>query len=223
MTEVQTQSSVGPPPEKKQKAEIDCQQCGLVKSKYTCPKCSFRTCSLPCVKLHKEANECDGQRKPFESVKKFSQFDDNVSVKDQGFLSSLASAVSGGIRSTNNIVKLAKQEDSVVNNAGRKRAYPEESPIAQLLDSIETQPNEMSFDSKTSFESKTEQETSMAESVQSEEVEENEFLRKHGNGPSDPNSLTHVEKYLISNAGRRRVFLSVDSPAGKILELCNCK
>ncbi|KAK8758939.1 box C/D snoRNA protein 1 isoform X1 [Amblyomma americanum] len=38
-----------------------CLQCGKP-SKYCCPKCSARSCSLPCVKRHKKIGECDGIR-----------------------------------------------------------------------------------------------------------------------------------------------------------------
>uniref|UniRef100_A0A914Z4J4 HIT-type domain-containing protein n=1 Tax=Panagrolaimus superbus TaxID=310955 RepID=A0A914Z4J4_9BILA len=208
MANVGTQSppTIGPPAEKKIKSEIDCQLCGLVKSKYTCPKCSFRTCSLPCVKLHKEANNCDGQRKPFEVVKKFSQFDDNISVKDQEYLNTLKSAVSGGIRSTNNIVKHAKPEEDL----SRKRPYPEESlPLNEEEISLQSDPNETINSHTTNIQ----HEASFAESTPSEEVEENEFLKKHGSGPSDPNVLSHIERYLITSAVRRRIFITINSPA----------
>lgn len=38
-----------------------CEVCG-VKSIYTCPKCSIKTCSLKCSKVHKAELECDGIR-----------------------------------------------------------------------------------------------------------------------------------------------------------------
>ena len=204
------------PPEKKQKCEIDCQQCGLVKSKYTCPKCSFRTCSLPCVKLHKEANNCDGQRKPFEIVKKFSHFNENTSVKDQEYLNTLKSAVSGGIRSTNNIAKFASKK--VDDGETRKRPFPEPSPTKN--ESLLMQSSNSNETIDTTVESNAVEQhevtSSFAESnSQIEEVEENEFLKKHGNGPADPNSLTPIERYLISSAVRRRIFITINSPMGR--------
>jgi len=39
-----------------------CQICKINKWKYTCPKCSIHTCSLPCVKTHKKEFDCDGKR-----------------------------------------------------------------------------------------------------------------------------------------------------------------
>ena len=39
---------------------ILCQICRQNPSKYKCPKCSFRTCSLYCSKAHKKNSNCDG-------------------------------------------------------------------------------------------------------------------------------------------------------------------
>lgn len=38
-----------------------CEICGL-QSKYKCPRCSLRSCSLNCSKAHKEQRGCDGER-----------------------------------------------------------------------------------------------------------------------------------------------------------------
>jgi hypothetical protein len=45
--------------------------------KYTCPRCSARTCSLPCIKVHKSNTGCDGQRDPtkFVTLTEFGQGD----------------------------------------------------------------------------------------------------------------------------------------------------
>ncbi|KAI8883766.1 hypothetical protein K501DRAFT_249096 [Backusella circina FSU 941] len=40
----------------------NCQVCQLTASKYTCPRCSIQTCSLACVKKHKEDTACSGVR-----------------------------------------------------------------------------------------------------------------------------------------------------------------
>jgi hypothetical protein len=39
-------------------------------SKYRCPGCSARTCSLPCYKRHQQWAQCSGQRDPTKFVKK---------------------------------------------------------------------------------------------------------------------------------------------------------
>jgi hypothetical protein len=40
------------------------------KSKYRCPGCSARTCSLSCYKRHQQWAQCSGQRDPTKFVKK---------------------------------------------------------------------------------------------------------------------------------------------------------
>jgi hypothetical protein len=45
--------------------------------KYTCPRCSARTCSLPCIKTHKSSSGCSGIRDPtkFVTLTEFGQGD----------------------------------------------------------------------------------------------------------------------------------------------------
>lgn len=60
--------------------------------KYKCPGCERRTCSLICVKLHKEKFDCNGLlRIPSapESVPKGSKYNEELFVKDYNFLESL--------------------------------------------------------------------------------------------------------------------------------------
>ncbi|KAF6204699.1 hypothetical protein GE061_018860 [Apolygus lucorum] len=40
----------------------DCEVCARAPAKYTCPECEVKSCSLPCVKIHKTELECDGVR-----------------------------------------------------------------------------------------------------------------------------------------------------------------
>ncbi|KAK6515671.1 hypothetical protein TWF506_007987 [Arthrobotrys conoides] len=41
-----------------------CSVCVEAESKYTCPVCTARTCSLVCSKRHKLRSSCEGQRRP---------------------------------------------------------------------------------------------------------------------------------------------------------------
>ena len=41
-----------------------CAICHVNAIKYTCPRCSIHTCSLPCVKRHKQYAQCSGVRNP---------------------------------------------------------------------------------------------------------------------------------------------------------------
>ncbi|XP_052856091.1 box C/D snoRNA protein 1 [Drosophila gunungcola] len=39
-----------------------CEVCAATEARYACPKCEVKTCSLPCVQIHKKELSCDGQR-----------------------------------------------------------------------------------------------------------------------------------------------------------------
>ncbi|KAF2706804.1 hypothetical protein K504DRAFT_470825 [Pleomassaria siparia CBS 279.74] len=47
-----------------------CSICNTTKSKYQCPGCAARTCSLPCYKRHQTRALCTGKRDPTKYVKK---------------------------------------------------------------------------------------------------------------------------------------------------------
>ncbi|PON87069.1 Zinc finger, HIT-type [Trema orientale] len=62
-----------------------CEECKLKASKYKCPGCSFRSCSLPCVKAHKQRTGCTGKRNRTQFVP-LSNFDDNQLLSDYNLL-----------------------------------------------------------------------------------------------------------------------------------------
>ncbi|KAF8403887.1 hypothetical protein HHK36_011993 [Tetracentron sinense] len=62
-----------------------CDECNLNPSKYRCPGCSIRSCSLPCVKVHKQRIGCTGKR-PRTQFVPLSQFNDNLLVSDYNLL-----------------------------------------------------------------------------------------------------------------------------------------
>lgn len=64
--------------------ERKCTQCGKP-SRYCCPKCSARSCSLPCVKQHKRNEECDGIRDKTAYIP-LSDFSDLDLLSDYRFL-----------------------------------------------------------------------------------------------------------------------------------------
>ncbi|XP_055695026.1 box C/D snoRNA protein 1 [Lutzomyia longipalpis] len=39
-----------------------CEVCQVTDAKYTCPRCEVKTCSLPCLNIHKKELECSGLR-----------------------------------------------------------------------------------------------------------------------------------------------------------------
>ena len=54
-------------------------------SKYTCPGCAARSCSLVCVRAHKEASGCTGQRAT-STYRAMSNFDEQTLLRDYQFL-----------------------------------------------------------------------------------------------------------------------------------------
>lgn len=59
------------------KGPTQCEECKSNPSKYKCPGCLVHSCSLPCVKAHKERTGCTGKRNQTQFVP-LSQFDDNI-------------------------------------------------------------------------------------------------------------------------------------------------
>ncbi|KAI6221911.1 Zinc finger, HIT-type domain-containing protein [Aphelenchoides fujianensis] len=72
--------------------DVACESCQRAASKYTCPKCRFRSCSVECVKAHKEEQKCTGEAQPkptggaWAPVPKLSAFTATHSLDDQEFL-----------------------------------------------------------------------------------------------------------------------------------------
>ncbi|KAG9147776.1 hypothetical protein Leryth_018831 [Lithospermum erythrorhizon] len=62
-----------------------CEECKTNIAKYKCPACSFRSCSLPCVKSHKQHTGCTG-KKLYNHVVPLSQFDDSLLLSDYNML-----------------------------------------------------------------------------------------------------------------------------------------
>lgn len=57
-----------------------CQECTQNPWKYRCPCCSILTCSLPCVKSHKQRTNCTGKKDPFEKTISRSCFNDDFII-----------------------------------------------------------------------------------------------------------------------------------------------
>lgn len=51
----------GEPPGAARRAGPVCDECGVRESRYRCPRCAVRTCSVACCKAHKAASGCDGR------------------------------------------------------------------------------------------------------------------------------------------------------------------
>ncbi|ORX52996.1 hypothetical protein BCR36DRAFT_324107 [Piromyces finnis] len=102
-----------------------CQICKTNKWKYTCPKCSIHTCSLPCVKAHKKDFDCDGKRDKVKYVA-MNVYNENNLRNDYYFLEDVARANDNANREQNDfrrnkqtqkkiaILKQAKKKDIIL-------------------------------------------------------------------------------------------------------------
>eukprot|EP00116_Pleurobrachia_bachei_P006263 sb/3466525/ len=98
--------------------------CGA-ESKYCCPKCKERTCSLACVKRHKTAKNCDGVEDKTEFVK-LSEFDTLQLISDYRFLEGLRDTTDSSQRDNS-----ARQKKPV--KAGIRRYCQEHNITLQIM------------------------------------------------------------------------------------------
>uniref|UniRef100_A0A3Q4N289 Box C/D snoRNA protein 1-like n=1 Tax=Neolamprologus brichardi TaxID=32507 RepID=A0A3Q4N289_NEOBR len=71
--------------------------CGSEEAKYRCPACLTHSCSLPCVKKHKEVSGCSGVRNKTAFVT-LSQFDEMALLSDYRFLEDTGRFADGATR-----------------------------------------------------------------------------------------------------------------------------
>ncbi|XP_042076602.1 box C/D snoRNA protein 1 isoform X3 [Haplochromis burtoni] len=83
---------------KKRKMSLSsCGVCGSEEAKYRCPACLTHSCSLPCVKKHKEVSGCSGVRNKTAFVT-LSQFDEMALLSDYRFLEDTGRFADGATR-----------------------------------------------------------------------------------------------------------------------------
>ncbi|KAK9051604.1 hypothetical protein SSX86_028231 [Deinandra increscens subsp. villosa] len=74
------------PPQSSPASSNLCSECKTNEFKYKCPGCSLRSCSLPCVKAHKQRTGCTGKRQQLTEFVPLSKFDDNLLLSDYNML-----------------------------------------------------------------------------------------------------------------------------------------
>jgi hypothetical protein len=74
-----------------------CQECRSRVFRYQCPRCSFRSCSLPCCRAHKKRTQCNGQRNRTE-FKRLAHMTDERLVSDYHFLEDVLRTMDTGKR-----------------------------------------------------------------------------------------------------------------------------
>lgn len=92
-----------------------CQICQGKPSKYKCPGCMVKTCSLACSKKHKTDSGCSGERDKTKFIKR-KEYDANTLMSDYAFLQDVA-------RDSSNLRRYAKIK-SVNRTANNRSAIP---------------------------------------------------------------------------------------------------
>lgn len=102
-----------------------CEVCSKVESKYTCPKCEVKTCSLSCVKIHKKELQCDGirDRTKFIPLRKMTE---NDFMSDYHFLEEATRFVE--LQKRNQIASksqssLSKRKQKLRSACGKRKTF----------------------------------------------------------------------------------------------------
>ncbi|KAK7364255.1 hypothetical protein VNO80_12779 [Phaseolus coccineus] len=102
-----------------------CEECKSNPWKYTCPGCSLHSCSLPCVKSHKERTGCSGKRNQTLFVP-LSKFDDDILLSDYNLLEEVKRVAESAQRMRSKLgihsyFKLPHQLKSLKSAAGSRK------------------------------------------------------------------------------------------------------
>ncbi|GAV69559.1 zf-HIT domain-containing protein [Cephalotus follicularis] len=100
--EVEAKKQKKNPESKPKEASNVCEECKEKPSKYKCPGCCIQTCSLPCVKAHKQRTSCSGKRNVTLFVP-LSQFDDNILLSDYNMLEEVKRVAESAERTRNKL------------------------------------------------------------------------------------------------------------------------
>ena len=75
-----------------------CEVCGLEEAKYCCPGCEKRTCSLTCVREHKQRFNCEGlksfPRAPPPAPSSTEKYSESLFIQDYNFLENICALTS---------------------------------------------------------------------------------------------------------------------------------
>ncbi|KAJ6036748.1 hypothetical protein N7540_001027 [Penicillium herquei] len=118
-----------------------CSICHVNPPKYRCPRCSTRTCSLPCTRRHKLWSQCSGIRDPAAYLKRSELMNGSALDRDFNFITGIERSLERADRDAENRgIDLARgqvqaqdgdggdSQDSGAG-AGRKRKHPQQGLV----------------------------------------------------------------------------------------------
>ncbi|PGH13611.1 hypothetical protein AJ80_06242 [Polytolypa hystricis UAMH7299] len=100
-----------------------CKICHTNAPKYKCPRCSMRTCSLPCSKRHKLWSQCSGERDPAAYLKRKDLATPAAFDRDFNFISGIERYLERADRDAENrgVALDRSGEDGNNNGRGKRR------------------------------------------------------------------------------------------------------
>lgn len=102
-----------------------CEMCKEKASKYTCPQCTTKTCSLECVKRHKAVGKCAGVSKSSEFVPRSRLVGGDETVLRRDF--SLLSGAAEQIERSKRWLNADKKRRAVTDHPQNPRRRPSSS------------------------------------------------------------------------------------------------
>ncbi|KAI0008397.1 hypothetical protein F4779DRAFT_618614 [Xylariaceae sp. FL0662B] len=99
-----------------------CTICHTQAPKYRCPRCGTRTCSLPCVKKHKNWSSCNGERDPTVFIPREKLKTDAGIDHDYNFLTKIERSVERAEKILREEKDILPQEDGTSNPPPNKKA-----------------------------------------------------------------------------------------------------
>ncbi|KAJ5629431.1 hypothetical protein N7528_003088 [Penicillium herquei] len=114
-----------------------CSICHINPPKYRCPRCSTRTCSLPCTRRHKLWSQCSGIRDPAAYLKRNELMNESALDRDFNFITGIERSLERADRDAENRgIDLARGQvqdgeggDAQNSGAGRKRKHPQQGLV----------------------------------------------------------------------------------------------
>ena len=99
--------------------------------KYLCPRCSTRTCSLPCIKRHKLWAQCNGVRDPAAYVKRNELATPSGIDRDYNFITGIERKIDGAERDTEERGIILVRQPEI-----RKRQHNQVKGEVQMKDAL---------------------------------------------------------------------------------------
>ncbi|KAJ5656544.1 hypothetical protein N7507_008494 [Penicillium longicatenatum] len=108
-----------------------CSICHVNPPKYRCPRCSTRTCSLPCTRRHKLWSQCSGVRDPAAYLKRSELATESAFDRDFNFITGVERSLERADREVENRgIDLARgQASRDGDDEGPKRKVPQQGLV----------------------------------------------------------------------------------------------